>query len=315
MVSGKAAAVGIVVLIVALVGAAYVISIAPPTEPGVPATLPIQFTPMDKLAGEQDAATSAVSLYSTDLVIYETVTMDAASKESVLQYTTGQKIGLYVHDASDTSICKQYAWVTVPLANDNNMYDNAFQMTIWNTDREVTMPMFVESGGTEITDGELEDLSTNGWDSAYAYVDFELRPDGADTGYINSENFLKGYANNHMFVIEVEDVSGASTTGGWAVFNILGGSGLQLDRNDHRYFCFPLSDTDLTRDLRSNGEYDPTGLWTLNLALDLTGFASGMNVTVTYDYIMYGDWNRFVESGTYGADVESTTDETFHIQY
>lgn len=314
MVSGKTALAAIIILIIAGAGVVYVISILPPGDPGVPATLPIQFTPMDEFAGEQDAATSAVSLYSTDLTLYETVTMDAASKESVLQYTTGQKIGFYVHDGTDTSICKYYFWDIVPLANDNNMYDNAFQMTIWNVDREVTMPMSVESGGVAIADAEIEDLTTNGWDSAYAYIDFELRPEGSDTGYKNSDNFLKGYGNNHYFMLDIADVSGA-TAGGWSQFNVLGLNVLSFDRNDHRYICFPLSDTDVTRDLQSNGEFDPSGLWTLNLALDLTGFAAGQNVTVTYDYIMYSDWDRFREFGNHGADTESTTDKTFHVQY
>jgi hypothetical protein len=269
---------------------------------------------MDKLAGEQDAATSAVAIYTPDLVLLETVTMDAARKESTLDYTTNQKIGLYWYDASDVSICEQYAWVTVPYASESNVYDNAFQFVVWNTDREVTMPMNVESGGVEITDDELEDLTTNGWDSAYAYIDFELRPDQDDMGYINSYNFLKGYKNNHYFFIDIADVSGA-TAGGWSSVNILNAGVLTFDKNDHRYFCFPLSDTDITRDLQTNGEYIPNGLWTLELALDLTGFSAGQNITVTYDYVMYGDWDRFEDKGNWGAEVESTTDEIFHIQY
>ena len=315
MVSGKAAFVSVILIVAAIAGGLYLFSvIAPPEDKGTVATLPIQFTPMDILAGGQDAATSAVKIYTPDLVLLETVTMNAARVESGLDYTTNDKIGLFWYDATDVSICEQYAWYTVPYASESNVYDNAFQFVVWNTDREVTMPMNVESGGAAIADDELEDLTTNGWDSAYAYIDFELRPDQDDMGYINSDNFLKGYKNNHYFVISVADVSGA-TVGGWSQFNVLGAGVLSLDRNDVRYICFPLSDTDITRDLQESGQYVPDGLWTLNLALDLTGFAAGQNVTVTYDYIMYSDWNRFVEFGNWGADTESTTDETFHIQY
>lgn len=315
MVSGKAIGVIFLVCAAALVTGLYIFSVVkPPVDKGVVATLPIQFTPMDLLAGDQDAATSAVKIYNTDLVKLETVTMDAARKETVNDYTTNQKIGLFWYDATDVSICEQYAWYTVPYASTSNVYDNAFQFVVWNTDREVTMPMNVESGGTEITDDELEDLTTNGWDSAYAYIDFELRPDQDDMGYINSDNFLKGYKNNHYFVISVADVSGA-TVGGWEQFNVLGLNVLVKDSNDVRRICFPLSDTDLTRDLQESGQYVPNGLWTLELALDLTGFSAGQNITVTYDYIMYADWDRYVEFGNWGADMESTTDETFHIQY
>jgi hypothetical protein len=288
--------------------------VAPPVDKGVVATLPIQFTPKDLLAGEQDAATSAVKIYNTDTVLLETVTMDAARKESAFDYTTNEKIGLFWYDASDVSICEQYTWVTVPYASESNVYDNAFQFVVWNTDRDTDIPMNVESGGAEIADDEIEDLTTNGWNTAYAYIDFELRPSEDDTGYLNSDNFLLDYKNNHYFVLSVEDVSGA-TVGGRAQFNVLGSGGFVLDRDDVRYICYPLSDTDLTRDLQESGQYIPDGLWTLNLALDLTGFSAGQNVTVTYDYVMYSDWDRFVEFGNWGANTESTTDETFHIQY
>jgi hypothetical protein len=310
---------GFVLFILAVAGIAvglYAYSLLPPVVVvGEPATLPIQFTPMDTLAGEQDAATSAVSIYNPDLILYETVTMNTASKETVLPYTSGDVLGFYIHDSTDVSICPQYTWVTVPLASASNIYDNAFQFTIWNVDTDDAMTMDVESDGTAIADGELEDLSTNGWDSSFAYIDFQLRPDVDDTGYVNTDNFLKGYKNNHYFILQIEDVSGAGTAGGWAVFNVLGANVLSFDRNDIRYICFPLSDTDLTRDLQSDGSYRPTGLWTLNLALDLTGFASGMNVTITYDYKWDSDWDRYVKSGNYGADTNSTTDETFIIQY
>lgn len=305
----------VILLVAGIAGGMYLFQMAPADEIGVVATLPIQFTAMDKLAGENDAATSAVKIYSVDLELYETVTMDAVSKESALPYTTGTKLGLYIYDASDTSVCEQYIWVTVPYASESNVYDNAFQITIWNTDREVTMPMFVESGGVEIADAGVEDLTTNGWDSAFAYIDFELRPEGADTGYVNSENFLKGYGNNHYFVLDIADNVSATTAGGWALFNVLGGASMHLDRNDHRYIVFSLSDDAITRDLQSDGSYDPTGLWTLNLALDLTGMTAGMNISITYDYVMYADWTHFVEFGSWGADMESTTDEAFYINY
>jgi len=314
MVSGKAGLVIAIILIAGIVGGLYIFTIIEPPVPGTVATLPIDFTPMDRLAGTQDAATSAVLIYNTDLVLLETVTMDAASKASVLQYTTGQVIGLYIKDATDTSICEEYHWYTVPRASDAEVYGQAFQFTVWQTDRNEAPPMNVESAGVAIADDELEDLTTNGWNTAYAYIDFEIRPATDDLGYINTFNFLRGYDNNHYFVLAIADVSG-STLGGWFKVNLLGGGALSLDRNDVRYYCFPLSDTDLERDLQSDGTYDPTGLWQRNLAFDITSFSAGNNVTVTYQYHMYASWDHFVSSGSWGADLESMTAETFHIQY
>jgi len=312
--NAKAGLVITLLLIAGIFGGMYLFTLYEPPVPGTVATLPIDFTPMDRLAGTQDAATSAVLIYNTDLVLLETVTMDAASKASVLQYTTGDIIGIYVKDATDTSICEEYHWYTVPRASEAEVYGQAFQFTVWQTDRNEAPPMNVESEGTAIADDELEDLTTNGWNTAYAYIDFEIRPATDDLGYINTFNFLRGYDNNHYFVISIADVSG-STLGGWYKVNLLGGGVQSLDRNDIRYYCFALSDTDLERDLQSDGTYDPTGLWQRNLAFDITSFAAGNNVTVTYQYHMYASWDHFVSSGSWGADLESMTAETFHIQY
>lgn len=310
----KAGIVIVILLIAGVAGGLYVLSMVEPPEKGTIATLVIDFTPMDKLAGSQDAATSALKIYGTDLVLLETVTMDAASKASILQYTTGDKIGLYIYDATDVSICEQYTWVTVPLASAAEVYGQAFQYTIWNVDRNIDPDMNVESGGTAIADAEIEDASTNSWTTAYAYIDMEIRPSTDDLGYVNSENFLLNQHNNHYFVLDVYDVSG-STLGGWFTFNILGSGFTTLDRNDHRYYCWALSDADLERNLQSDGTYNPTGLWQLDLAIDLTSFSAGNNITIDYDYIMYADWDHFVSRGSWGANVELAGEETFYIQY
>ena len=302
-----------VILVAGIAGGAYVLSLAPPEDPGTPATLVIDFTAMDKLAGAQDATTSAVIIYNTDLVALETVTMDAVSKASVLQYTTDDRIGLYIYDASDTSICEQYVWVTVPRASAAEVYGQAFQYTIWNVDRNEDPDMNIESDGTAIADAEIEDASTNSWTTTYAYIDMELRPSTDDLGYVNTNNFLLDQKNNHYFVLDVYDV--VANNGGWFAFNILGSGYQTFDRNDHRYYVWALSDSDLKRDLQSDGTYDPTGLWTLNLAVDLTSFVSGNNITVDYDYIMYADYDNFKERGSWGPNVELAGEETFFVQY
>ena len=303
------------ILVAGIAGGLYLFSLAPDTEgPGTVAILVIDFIPMDRLAGSQDAGTSAVKIYNEDIVLLETVTMDAASKASVLQYTTGDVIGLYILDATDVSICEQYAWVTIPRASAAEVYGQAFQYTVWNVDRNIDPDMNVESSGTAIADDEIEDASTNSWTTAYAYIDMEIRPSTDDLGYVNTENFLRDYGNNHYFVLDIYDVSG-STLGGWFTFNILGSGYQTLDRNDHRYYCWALSDTDLERNLQSDGTYNPTGLWTLNLAVDLTSISTGNNITIDYDYIMYADWDHFVSSGSWGADRELAGAETFFVQY
>ena len=304
-----------IILIAGIAGGLYLFGMAPDVaEPGTVATLVIDFTPMDRLAGSQDAATSAVAIYNTELVLLETVTMDAASKASVLQYTTGDVIGLHINDATDASICDQYLWVTLPLASAAEVYGQAFQYTIWNVDREVTIPMSVTEDGVDVADDAIKDLSTDGWDTAYAYIDFELRPETSNMGYVNSENFLRGYGNNHYFYLDIYDV--VADNGGWYKFNILGGNAVTLDRNNHRYYCWELSDTDIERNLRSDGTFDPTGLWEVNLAVDLTSFIAGNNITIDYRYIMYADWDNFVSTGSWGADLEGdAADEPFFIQY
>ena len=313
-VNAKAGLVIVILCIAGIAGGLYLFTMAPPIEdPGTPATLVIDFTPMDELAGEQDAATSAVKIYNTDLVLLETVTMDAASKASILQYTTDDRIGLYIYDATDVSICEQYMWVTVPLASSAEVYGQAFQFTVWNVDREVTIPMSVEEDGVDVADDAIKDASTDGWTTAYAYIDIEMRPESDDMGYVNTNNFLLDQKNNHYFVLDVYDVSGS--TAGWHTFNILGSGFQTFDRNDHRYYVWELSDTDIKRDLTSFGTYVPTGLWQLNLAIDLTSITAGMNITIDYDYIMYADYDNFKDHGSWGPNVELTGEETFFIQY
>lgn len=303
-----------ILLVAGIAGGLYVISVSQEiVDPGTIETLVIDFTPMDKLAGSQDAATSAVTIYNTDLVALETVTMDAASKASVLQYTTDDRIGLFIYDATDVSICEQYVWVTVPRASAAEVYGQAFQYTIWNVDREVTIPMNVEEDGADVADDAIKDASTDGWTTAYAYIDFEMRPETSNMGYVNTDNFLLDQTNNHYFVLDVYDV--VANNGGWFTFNVLGGGYKTFDRNNHRYYCWELSDNDITRDLQSDGTFAPTGLWQLNLAIDLTSFVAGNNITIDYDYIMYADWDNFVAKGSYGPNVELTGEETFYIQY
>ncbi len=308
----------VILLIAGIAGGLYLFTIAPIDEKGTVETMVIDFTPMDKLAGSLDAATSDVLIYRNidgNWVYQEEVVMTGASVASVLLYTTGEQIGLHVRDDTDTSICEQYLLVTVPRASSAEVYGSAFQYTIWNVDREVTMPMTIESGGTEITDGELEDLSNNGWTTAIAYLDIELRPDQDDMGYINTDNFLLDQKNNHYFIMDISDVSG-STLGGWYKFNILGGGFQTFDRNDHRYYVWPLTDADIERNLQASGVYSPDGLWQLNnLAVDLTSFSVGNNITISYDYIMYADYDHFKTRGSWGPNVELTTAETFVIQY
>lgn len=306
---------GFIIVLAAIFGGLYLFSLAPkPPEPGVPATMVIDFTAKDKLAGSVDAATSAVMIYNTDLVLEETVTMDAVSKASAFTYTTGDRIGLYIYDATDVSVCEQYVWVTVPLASESEIYGQAFQYEVQNVDREVTIPMSITEDGIDVADDDIKDATTDGWDATYAYIDMELRPETTDMGYVNTDNFLIGQKNNHYFVLDVYDVSG-STLGGWFTFNVLGTGFETFDRNDHRYYVWALSDLDITRDLQSDGTFNPTGLWQLNLAIDLTSIGAGNNITIDYDYKMYADYDNFKARGSWGPNVELTGAETFFIQY
>lgn len=305
------AAAGIVVALILVIGGMYAYSMMPKTGAGEVATLPIEFSAIDKLAGGQDATTSKVAIYRMvdgQLSLQETVTINAAGVESTLDYTTGEQLYLKLYDDTDTSVCTQYMVFTVPYASASNIYNGKFHVDLFFVDRgDSTKDIRVDfANGTAISASSTLDVTDEGWDSNYAYFDFAIRNLDDDTGYVNTYNFLRDYGNYHYFFISVSGT-------GWDSVNILGNVE-SFTIGTTKYWAIKLTDDDITRDLQANGEYDPDGIWTRRFTFDLTGFESGDSVTLTYGYVWYADWDHFKSSGSWGVDASQTT-ESITIQY
>jgi len=283
-------------------------------NPGSPGTLPISFSALDKLAGSQDATTSAVGVYTLingDPVLQETVTINAANVESTRDYTSGQVLLLKLYDASDTSVCTQYQVWTVPSADASNVYNGAFRLDLNFVDRGDTAidTYLTEFNGTAIADAATVDCSNSGYDSAYATWTFTARQPTDDKGYVNSYNFLNGYGNYHYIVLKISGT-------GWDRVVPLDSGLKTFERNNIKYICFPLSDSDLTRDLQSDNSYNPLGKKDITVSFDLTSITSGDSVTLEYSYRYYADWENFKTTGSWGINSATSpaTAETITIE-
>ena len=297
----------IVVVVLLIAAGLWVFTALPQGPDNQTATMVIDFTPVDNLAGEQDAATSAVSIYRFEDAKYElqeTVTMDAAAKASVLTYTTGEELWFKLYDASDTDVCTQYMNFIVPFADPSEIYGQAFQVKLDFVTRGATAKDIgiTESNGTAIAASVTVDTSNSSYDTAYATWEMDLRALDDDSGYINTYNFLKGYENYHYLMI---DASGT----GWDSVTLLSTAGWQVyERADTRYFVYKLSNDDLTRDKKSTGEYDPDGRLKLTTTWDLTGITSGDSVTFNYQYMWYSSFAQFQATGAWGVDTAETAE-------
>jgi len=302
----------VITVIVIVAGGLWVYNALPKAPTGKAATMVIDFTAWDELAGAQDAATSAVDIYRLvdgNYVSQETVTMDAAAKASTLVYTTGETLYLKAYDASDTSVCTQYLKFLVPFADESEIYGQAFQVALAFVDKGDTAKdiLIKDHNNTAYADTATMDVTNNSWDSSYAELDIELRAFDDDSGYTNTNNFLLGYGNYHYIVMT------ASGTG-WDSVNLLTSGWQVLDKASTRYFVYKVSDTELTRDLQSTGEYDPDGTLIKSLVFDFTGFAGGDSVTFAYEYRWYSCWEHFKDSSAWGTDTAATS-ESVTIQY
>ena len=303
-------AAAVIVCIVIVAGGVWAFSMMP--SPDKSATMIIDFTAADRLAGEQDAVTSAVKIYKlTDgkYTLSETVTMSTAAKASVMKYTTGEKLFLKLYDDSDTSICTQYQTMIVPQATAANVYDGAFQIQLDFTDKGDTAKDIglEEANGTAIAASSTVDVTASGYDTAYATWEMFLRAQDSNTGYVNSYNFLKSYENNQYLVI---DCSGT----GWDSTVMLGGGWQVYDKADTRYFVKELDNEVMTRIEQSDGSFNPDGRLRLTFTLDLTGYEASDSVTFNYQYMWYSSFEHFKTASNWGADTAETA-EVITIQY
>jgi len=318
--SGAVKALAIFVgLIVVIGGAVWVASMLPGDQQD-PDTMTIKFHAWDSLAGSQDAVTSAVDIYRNidgEPVKQETVTMNAAQVESAKTYTSFETLYLYIYDATDVSVCKQYLTWDVPQGTPAAVFDGSFQCELPFVDRGNTAYdiLIKDHNNTAIADAATLDVTNNSWDTDYAELDFELRNTNDDCGYVNSYNFLRKYDNNHYIVFK-------ATGTGWDSVNLLTtstdeGAITSYDKASARYFVIELDDDSITRDKLAVGDYRPDGTMSLPLVFDFTGFEAGDSVTFTYEYRYYSSWDKFQDSSSWGTDsaTNPATSETVTIQY
>lgn len=297
----------VVILIIVAAGGLWVYSSLPKAAVGQAATMVIDFSAIDEIAGGQDAATSAVIIYKLEDGAYdlqETVTIAAAATASLLTYTTGETLFLKLYDATDTSICTQYLTFTVPLADPSEIYGQAFQVPLKFIDKGDTAKdiSITEDNGTAIASSAAVDCSASGYDAAFATWEFNLRAMDDNVGYKNTDNFLKGYSNDHYLIL-------SATGTGWDSTVLLSDSGWTIfEKASVRYFVRQLSDTDLTRKLLSDGSYDPVGRYTLSATFDLTGITSGDSVTLAYEYRWYSSVAQFQAASNWGSDTAATSE-------
>jgi len=296
-----------VVVILIIAAGLWVYSALPAAPDQQSSTMVIDFTAVDKLAGSQDATTSAVSVYTFENGKYElseTVTMDAAAKASVLTYTTGQELWLKLYDATDTSVCTQYMNFITPFADPSEIYGQAFQVKLDFVDKGDTAKDIgiTEQNGTAITASGTINTSTSGYDTSYATWEFDLRALDDDSGYMNTYNFLKDYENYHYLVV---DASGT----GWDSIVLLSTSGWQVyEKASTRYFVYQIDNNQLTRDKHDDGTYAPDGRLKLTTTWDFTGITSGDSVTFNYQYMWYSSFQHFKDTSSWGADTAETAE-------
>lgn len=304
--AGKGIAI-VVIVIICIAGGLWVFSALPKAPIGQSATMVIDFSAIDKIAGGADAATSAVSIYSLIDGAYdlkETVTIAAAATASTLTYTTGETLFFKMYDATDTSICTQYKTFTVPLADPSEIYGQAFQVALSFTDKGNTAKdiSVTEDNGTAIANAFTINTSNSGYDTAYATWEFNLRAMDDNSGYVNTDNFLKGYSNDHYLIL-------SATGTGWDSTVLLSTTGWQIfEKASVRYFVYQLSDSDLTRKLLSDGSYDPAGRFVLSATFDLTGITAGDSVALAYEYRWYSSVEQFIASSNWGSDSAATSE-------
>jgi hypothetical protein len=275
----------------------------PPTD-----TMVVAFSAVDKLLGSQDAATTAVILYRMvdgALVTQETVTMNAASVSSTLYYTTGELLYLKLYDATDTSLCTQYLQWTVPSASPADIQASKFHCTLWTTDKGDTSKSLTVTASNGTAVSVTTDCSASSYNTNYANWELKARALNDDSGYVNTYNFVNGYKNNHYMVVQVSGT-------GWDRVRFVNAYD-SFERNNIHYIVIVLDDNAVTRDKQSDGSYNPTGIVSKDLTLDLTAITTSDDVSLVFSYRWYADWDYFKTSGNWGVNSAQTAATTIHI--
>lgn len=237
--------------------------------------------------------------------------------DTVRSYTTGETLMIKVVDPTDLSYGTVYYSWTVPSPSASEIEAGKFKcdLNVLNMDdvgNDDTMdwdPAWETNAGTAIAADAIKDVTTESWNTNYAYLNCYIYNDDDDTGYINSWNFEDDLKNNAYFFV---DVSGT----GWDSFAVRSGATASFSRNNHLYLMVPLSNDALSRDLDPGLGFvgDRDGVHKIGFTYDLTGFEAGDNVTISYGIRFYADWDNFVNLGSWGVDSVEIA-ETIYIQY
>ena len=302
---GKGAAVAIIAVIaiaaLALFGPGMVTEI---TDSGYRLYLPIQFSAQDTFAGGADGTTTKVSVYNANYELIEHVTISTqAGTDSAMKYWSGDVVYLKHDDASDTSLCHIYEKLIVPYHSSDS--DTKHYVVIKTVDTDASW------------DVRLDDTSENNWANAATWDTsdngtaptwvFKIITPTDDKGYKSSYNFLEGCDNTIYYVFKL------SGTGATRVLFDTNRAIRHYFDGAYHWYAVHLSDSDITRDLKSDGTYDPIGYFTMPIKMDLTQVTSGDSVTFVHGLYYYADFDNLISNGSWGPDATSVT-ESITIQ-
>jgi hypothetical protein len=258
----------------------------------------ITFSTYDFFAGTS-VTTATVVLYDYDTESQlESVSISSGSGDSSA-YQSGMKIKFKV---SQSGYATYYGAFSVPYHQTDQ--DSAHTIKVWM----VKLPTWEQAcyfqNGTEIADAGTLNTTTD-LSAGKAYLEFKNRDNTDDTGYVTSYNFLRNLWQNAYFYARftgtgTDSVIIESVSVSYQKFVVSAVSDVWLYHQ--------LDDEDLTRDKQSDLTYDPDGLWSMLMTLDLSGITSGDSVTCTYGVVIYGDATWLHQYNDWGPDDTSTTD-------
>lgn len=298
----RGAAIALVV-IVALAGFIFLPGMISETTGGYSLHVSVQFTAIDSLAGGTDATTTQVKIYDTNFEVLETVTIStAAGTDSAIKYTSGTYLYLWIDDLTDTSLCHIYKKIMVPFHSSDA--DTKHYIDLKTVDTDASWDVVCDySNGTNLANSGTHDYTLDG--AAPTFVWQVLTPT-ADKGYKSSWNFVEGIDNAAYYFWQL------SGTGATRV-SFDSNKVVHYFDGSYHWYAVKLQDADLTRDLKSDGTYDPIGYYTLPVKFDLT-LESGDSVTCAHGLKYNADFEYLKSHGNWGPDV-ATVSESITIQY
>lgn len=250
--------------------------------------LPWRFSVVDKYAG--GGVNCSVSIYDGQLLL-ETVTVTNGKGDSNTEFMSGEKYNLKIWGTGFVTY-----WITdveVP-------YETTDQATYHYTPLQIvdlgTFSVSIEDqNGNIISDGGNYNKTASG--SVMTFNIF-VRNTEADSGWISSYDILEGYWDKAIFFVKF--------TGTNAENIVVTSSGYHYKEvGDDRYFIQEIPDEGIVRDQQPDGTYDPTGIWSTSISIDLSSY-SGDAADMVYGIVIYTSWEYFNYYGAFGTDSSMT---------